>query len=44
MRIELIIDGDFKCPTKVDELNNEVKVVSAWVSSESSLAGLGKCF
>ena len=42
MRIKVIIGRDFEHPAEVDELNNEVKVVGAWVSSEESLAGHGK--
>ena len=42
MRIEAVIDGDFECPAVVDGFNEEVKLVSTWISREQSFAGPGR--
>ena len=42
MRIEVVIDRDFKRPTVVDGFNEEVKSVSVWILREQSFAGPGR--
>ena len=39
MRIEAVINGDFECPAVVDGFNEEVKLVSVWISREQSFIG-----
>ena len=38
----MVIDGDFECPTVVDGFNEEVKLVSVWISREQSFADPGR--
>ena len=42
MRIEAVVDGDFERPAVVDGFNEEVKLVSVWISREQSFAVPGR--